>query len=100
MPRDLASRATQTNSAIFSAKMTIGVIIITPIPAPQVPQAAQVSASLGCGCARATPLMSSRLNKAKPDRFRLVTFMCGSPLLQSEVEFGFLSKCDCGDESM
>jgi len=47
MPRAFASRATQTNSAILSAKIAIGIAMRTPVPAPQAPHAAHVSASLG-----------------------------------------------------
>lgn len=69
IPRDLASRATHTSSAMLSAMKAMGMKIMTPAPTPQVPQAAHVSPSLGgrepCPSAAQTGSSSPREAKAK-----------------------------------
>src|ERR1044072_2257036 len=89
MPRDLASRATQTSSAMLSAMMHTTMAIITPMPRPQLPQAAQAAAS-SFGrrgrCASATPYRHRRFTTA---RVRLLSLYISGVL--SVLGIGLLS---------
>lgn len=69
--RALASRATHANKTIFSTKMIIGMIIMTPL---QAAHAAQLSGSPP-RCASARLSKHNRLSKPSPARFSLLIFV-------------------------
>ena len=82
IPLDFASRATQTRSAMFSAKNRIGTKIIIP---PHVPQAAHPAASSAAPgrrcCAQAAGHSTQRLSQRTSHRIRRTLSRHGDRLL-------------------